>query len=340
MALGGVERARDDRGRAPGPVRLRDARLAAAGLAGLRLRRDLRSRSPGGWRRPDDSAVTAGRSSWRRSCSSGSSASCAVCSSSCSSRSGVGRRATSASSTRSASAPRSSPARSSSPPAPRLRRAGAPMGVRGARDARGEHRQAQCPDDAGAADGRAPPPGRRDAAQDARPDVGRGVDRRARPPRPSGVDARSGRAAASTSTPRPTTSRPSAGTGQRLAGDVAARPAGGTRAAHRPVGVDPPPWRTARAARARTPADGDPFTADEDRMLVDLARQLGLALHNMRLDSALEASVRQLEQRNAGAHRIARPHRRRRRRVATQHRARPPRRSPAAPRRRSPPRSG
>lgn len=47
------------------------------------------------------------------------------------------------------------------------------------------------------------------------------------------------------------------------------------------------------------PAGDDPFTAEEDRMLVDLARQLGLALHNMRLDSALEASVHQLEQRNA-----------------------------------------
>jgi len=46
------------------------------------------------------------------------------------------------------------------------------------------------------------------------------------------------------------------------------------------------------------PAEGAPFTADEDRMLVDLARQLGLAIHNVRLDSALEASVRQLEQRN------------------------------------------
>jgi signal transduction histidine kinase len=46
------------------------------------------------------------------------------------------------------------------------------------------------------------------------------------------------------------------------------------------------------------PAEDDYFTAEEDTMLVDLARQLGLALHNVRLDSALEASVRQLEQRN------------------------------------------
>jgi signal transduction histidine kinase len=46
------------------------------------------------------------------------------------------------------------------------------------------------------------------------------------------------------------------------------------------------------------PGEGGAFTAEEDRMLVDLARQLGLALHNVRLDSALEASVRQLEERN------------------------------------------
>lgn len=46
------------------------------------------------------------------------------------------------------------------------------------------------------------------------------------------------------------------------------------------------------------PSGGDPFTAEEDRMLVDLARQLGLALYNVRLDTALEASVHQLEQRN------------------------------------------
>jgi signal transduction histidine kinase len=40
------------------------------------------------------------------------------------------------------------------------------------------------------------------------------------------------------------------------------------------------------------------FGEDEDRLLVDLARQLGLALHNVRLDSALQASLEELEQRN------------------------------------------
>lgn len=46
------------------------------------------------------------------------------------------------------------------------------------------------------------------------------------------------------------------------------------------------------------PRESDPFTLEEDSVLVDLARQLGLALHNIRLDSALRASVDQLERRN------------------------------------------
>jgi signal transduction histidine kinase len=42
-----------------------------------------------------------------------------------------------------------------------------------------------------------------------------------------------------------------------------------------------------------------PFTDEEDTVLVELARQVGLALHNVRLDSALQASLDELEQRNA-----------------------------------------
>lgn len=47
------------------------------------------------------------------------------------------------------------------------------------------------------------------------------------------------------------------------------------------------------------PADDTPFSDDEDRILVELARQVGLALHNVRLDSALQASLEQLQERNA-----------------------------------------
>jgi len=41
------------------------------------------------------------------------------------------------------------------------------------------------------------------------------------------------------------------------------------------------------------------FDEDEDRVLSDLARQLGLALHNVRLDTALQASLDELQIRNA-----------------------------------------
>ncbi|SDU88970.1 sensor histidine kinase [Jiangella alkaliphila] len=46
-------------------------------------------------------------------------------------------------------------------------------------------------------------------------------------------------------------------------------------------------------------ADDPPFRDDDDRMLADLARQVGLALHNVRLDSALQASLEELRRRNA-----------------------------------------
>ncbi|HUY22092.1 MAG TPA: histidine kinase [Acidimicrobiales bacterium] len=39
------------------------------------------------------------------------------------------------------------------------------------------------------------------------------------------------------------------------------------------------------------PPNSDQFTADDDTMLTELARQVGLALHNVELDSALQASL-------------------------------------------------
>ena len=48
----------------------------------------------------------------------------------------------------------------------------------------------------------------------------------------------------------------------------------------------------------RRPAGAPMFTEDDERPLVELARQLGLALHNVRLDSALQASLAELAQRN------------------------------------------
>ncbi len=39
----------------------------------------------------------------------------------------------------------------------------------------------------------------------------------------------------------------------------------------------------------------EPFTEDEDRVLTELARQVGLALHNVQLDSALQASLEEVQ---------------------------------------------
>jgi signal transduction histidine kinase len=39
------------------------------------------------------------------------------------------------------------------------------------------------------------------------------------------------------------------------------------------------------------PSDGDAFTEEDDQALAELARQVGLALHNVQLDSALQASL-------------------------------------------------
>ncbi|MBL7497472.1 sensor histidine kinase [Frankia nepalensis] len=49
----------------------------------------------------------------------------------------------------------------------------------------------------------------------------------------------------------------------------------------------------------RRPPSAGPFTPAEDRVLVELARQVGLALHNLSLDSALQESLEQLRERNA-----------------------------------------
>jgi signal transduction histidine kinase len=46
------------------------------------------------------------------------------------------------------------------------------------------------------------------------------------------------------------------------------------------------------------PADGDSFTEEDDRVLTELARQVGLALHNVQLDSALQESLENLKQAN------------------------------------------
>ncbi|SQD97777.1 conserved membrane hypothetical protein [Parafrankia sp. Ea1.12] len=49
----------------------------------------------------------------------------------------------------------------------------------------------------------------------------------------------------------------------------------------------------------RRPPTGPPFTAQDDRILAELARPVGLALHNISLDTALQTSLAQLQERNA-----------------------------------------
>ncbi len=44
----------------------------------------------------------------------------------------------------------------------------------------------------------------------------------------------------------------------------------------------------------RRPAEADPFSAEDDRVLTELARQVGLALHNARLDTALATTLDEL----------------------------------------------
>ena len=55
------------------------------------------------------------------------------------------------------------------------------------------------------------------------------------------------------------------------------------------------------ARRRATP----PFTEEEERVLSELARQVGLALHNSRLDSALQASLDDLRVANDELQRLA-----------------------------------
>jgi signal transduction histidine kinase len=48
----------------------------------------------------------------------------------------------------------------------------------------------------------------------------------------------------------------------------------------------------------RRPPEAPPFTDEDDRVLIELARQVGLAMHNVELDSALQASLEELRHRN------------------------------------------
>ena len=49
----------------------------------------------------------------------------------------------------------------------------------------------------------------------------------------------------------------------------------------------------------RRPVAADPFSAEDDRVLTELARQVGLAVHNARLDTALQTTLDELRQSRA-----------------------------------------
>ena len=91
--------------------------------------------------------------------------------------------------------------------------------------------------------------------------------------------------------------------GRRQRRHVARHLAAGARRARR-LGGAAGRARRPRAASCsassslRRRPDGEPFTEDEDRVLTELARQVGLALHNVQLDTALQASLDELRLRN------------------------------------------
>ena len=81
------------------------------------------------------------------------------------------------------------------------------------------------------------------------------------------------------------------------------------------------------------PPNSDQFTTDDDTMLTEFARQVGLALHNVELDSALQESLDEVRTSGRRAARLTLA------RIvggigcgATADRAQPPRRRPTAPR--------
>ena len=117
---------------------------------------------------------------------------------------------------------------------------------------------------------------------------------------------------------------------QRLGDGLAARPARRPRAA-----------RSCGSRRSATrgellglivverPARGDSFTDEDDRVLTELARQVGLALPQRPARLGAADHARRAARAGRGAARVPRPHRGQRRRRAPPSRAQPARRRPA-----------
>ena len=60
----------------------------------------------------------------------------------------------------------------------------------------------------------------------------------------------------------------------------------------------------------RRPEGALPFDEADDQALTELARQVGLALHNVKLDSALQESLDEVRRQADELRALARPHRR------------------------------
>ena len=148
-------------------------------------------------------------------------------------------------------------------------------------------------------DGRAAAAAGREPAQEHGARVGRGVDRPGRP-------LRAGRRGAPPPAAAPRRRRQGAAASWRGPASAAARgstsgcrPSSG-RMARRRCGSRrwPTPASCSASSSPRRRPDGEPFTEAEDRVLTELARQVGLALHNVQLDTALQASLDELRLRN------------------------------------------
>ena len=82
---------------------------------------------------------------------------------------------------------------------------------------------------------------------------------------------------------------------------------------------------------AERPATADAFSEEDDRVLTELARQVGLAVHNARLDTALQTTLDELRKQADELRQLPGPHRGQRRRRTAPGGAQPARRRAAAP---------
>ena len=197
------------------------------------------------------------------------------------------------------------------PPSPRGDRQ--PAGLRRAASARRRAEDLRDPHVPRGADGRAAAPAGRVAAQDDGADRGRDLDGCRRELRAGRVGPRPGRRPPLAVRRGAHGGGPGPRLGQRLGPGVDAVAARAPDEVRGAGGLDRPPRRAARvcscwSARPMPP----PFTDEEDQVLTDLARQVGLALHNVRLDSALQASLDELQGAQRGAAGVPAAHRHRR----------------------------